>query len=329
VNLDDVRSIGADDYNSTRNGKTQFPRVPDPEGTELNLASVVYTGVEDTTIIIGRQAALRGNGRLVANTPWRQNETTYDAVSVAFELNERLSVFYSYADRVNRTFGPDAGSPSKSFGGPINLLDATYALSPMLSVVGYGYWLDLDDALEAPFFSTRTFGTRIMGAYPLGERWSIRYAGEYARQRGIGDNPGDYDAGFYELEIGLRRDGLAFRAVYESHGGSGLPGEAFQAPIGRVHLFRGLADKFTTTPVAGVQDFFIAADADLLRGRLTAAYHDFSAETGGADYGTELDVTLSWTLAQRYGLYVGFSRYDAEEFSTDTDKVWVMLSAGF
>ena len=121
----------------------------------------------------------------------------------------------------------------------------------------------------------------------------------------------------------------SLRAVYESHGGSRVPGQAFQAPIGRVHLFRGWADKFATTPSEGVKDFYIALDADVLRGRLTVAYHDFSAETGGEDYGRELDVAASWTFAQRYGLYVGFARYDAKGFSTDTDKVWMMLSAGF
>jgi len=329
LNLDDVHIIGADNYNSTRNAKTQYPPVPDPTGTELNLASVAYTGLEDATIVVGRQRILRGNGRFVANKPWRQNEVTYDAASITYAVNDRLSIFYGYVDRVNRTFGPDAGVPSNTFGGPINLLDATYTLSPLVNVMAYGYWLDLDDAPQAPSFSTRTLGSRITGAYDLGDQWSLTYSGEYARQTSIGDNPGSYDADFYDFGIGLQRDGLSFRAAFEHHGGSDVPGEAFQAPIGRVHFFRGWADRFVVTPQAGIEDFYVTVGADLLRGRFSVAYHDFSAETGGTDYGDELDVSGAWTLAERYELFVGVAHYDASGFSTDTDKVWVMLSAGF
>jgi len=79
LNVDDVRAIGANNYDSTRNAKTQYPRVPDPEGTDLNLVSIAYAGLEKTTIVVGRQRILRDNGRFVSGLPWRQNETTYDA----------------------------------------------------------------------------------------------------------------------------------------------------------------------------------------------------------------------------------------------------------
>jgi len=329
LNLDDVHVIGPDNYNSTRNAKTQYPLIPDPTGTELNLASVTYTGLHGATIVVGRQRLLRGTGRFVANKPWRQNEPTYDAASISYEVNDRLRFFYSYVDKVNRIFGPDPGSPSAAFGGPINLLDASWTPSPLFTVTAYGYWLDLDDAPEAPFFSTRTVGTRITGAAELAGPWSLTYTGEYARQTSIGDNPTNYDTEFYELQVGLQRDGLRLRAAYEHHGGGNVLGEALQAPIGRVHLFRGLADKFAVTPQAGVEDFYVAADADLLRGTFTLAYHDFSAETGGGDYGDELDIFAAWTLAERYELWVGLAHYEASGFSTDTDTVWVMLGASF
>ncbi len=83
------------------------------------------------------------------------------------------------------------------------------------------------------------------------------------------------------------------------------------------------------TPQAGIEDLYVTVGAQLLRGRFSVAYHDFSAETGGKDYGDELDVSGAWTLAERYELFVGVAHYDASGFSTDTDKVWVMLSAGF
>ena len=329
LNVDDVRAIGANNYDSTRNAKTQYPRVPDPEGTDLNLVSIAYAGLEKTTIVVGRQRILRDNGRFVSGLPWRQNETTYDAASVTYALNHRLSIFYSYVDRVNRFFGPDSGLPSKAFGGPINLFDATYTLSPLFRITGYGYWLDLSDAPEAPLFSTRTLGARITGVYELANRWSLTYAGEYAHQTGIGANPNSSGADYYDIEIGLRRDRFSIRAAYEHLGGSNVPGEAFTLPLGRKHFFQGWADKFLMTPQGGVEDFYITANAVFLQGQLTLGYHDFSAAVGGSSYGDELDMSLVWTFSDRYELWVGFAHYDASGFSTDTDKVWLMLSKSF
>ena len=149
LNVDDVHAVGADNYNSTRNGKTDHPVIPDPTGTELNLASIAYTGLEDATVVVGRQRIVRGDGRFVVNKPWRQNEETYDGASVTYSVSDHLGLFYGYVDRVNRTFGPDPGVPSNEFGGPIHLLDISYDFGPLLDVRGYGYWLDLSDARTA------------------------------------------------------------------------------------------------------------------------------------------------------------------------------------
>ncbi len=42
IEFDDVRAIGNDLYNSTRNGNTNRPVVADPEGTEVNQALILY-----------------------------------------------------------------------------------------------------------------------------------------------------------------------------------------------------------------------------------------------------------------------------------------------
>lgn len=330
LNVDDVHTIGPSDYNSTRNGKTQYPVVPDPTGAELNLATITYSGLENARMVFGRQRIKRANDRFISNVPWRQNETTYDGASIDYAVNDRLEVFYSFANRVNRAFGPDSGFPSAEFGGSVNLLDATFTLGPGLSVMGYGYWLDFDDAPEAPGLSTRTIGTRVSGSHGVGERWALTYVAEYARQSDLGANPASYGADYYDLEVGLRREGFSVNAGYEVLGGSGVAGEAAQTPLGLVHNFQGWADKFPVTPPAGVADVYIAAGASLVGGMFTLAYHDFSADSGGGNhYGDELDFSAAWTIAERYTLWTGFALYDADTFSTDTDKIWIMLSASF
>ncbi|MBK6738506.1 MAG: hypothetical protein IPG64_11650 [Haliea sp.] len=52
--LSNVSYIGADDFNSTENGKKQYPVVADPDGTELNQAWARYDWKE-LSGIYGRQ----------------------------------------------------------------------------------------------------------------------------------------------------------------------------------------------------------------------------------------------------------------------------------
>ena len=41
IELDDIRSVGNNLYNSTRNGNTNRPVVADPEGTDVNQALIL------------------------------------------------------------------------------------------------------------------------------------------------------------------------------------------------------------------------------------------------------------------------------------------------
>jgi hypothetical protein len=55
--------------------------VADPEGTEVNQVWVGYEKY-DTNVKFGRQTFTLDNHRFIGNVIWRQNEQTYDAVSL-------------------------------------------------------------------------------------------------------------------------------------------------------------------------------------------------------------------------------------------------------
>ena len=61
--------------------------------------------------------------------------------------------------------------------------------------------------------------------------------------------------------------------------------------------------------------------------KLIAVHHWFDAEKGSADYGTEFDFQISRTLFEHFTVAVKYARYDAEDFGTDTDKLW--FTVGF
>ena len=91
VEVDDVRDIGADNFNDTRNGVTDRPAVNDPEGTDLNQALLRYSGFPGTEVVIGRQRIERANQRFVGGVGWRQNEQTFDAAAVSHQFGDKLS----------------------------------------------------------------------------------------------------------------------------------------------------------------------------------------------------------------------------------------------
>jgi len=86
VEFEDVTSLVDDDQynqaglNPRGAGKTV---IADVEGTELNQAFLEMTcPVTEGVIKAGRQRLILGNARFVGNVGWRQNEQTYDAITL-------------------------------------------------------------------------------------------------------------------------------------------------------------------------------------------------------------------------------------------------------
>jgi hypothetical protein len=331
VNMDDVRTVFVNDYNSTRNGQTQYAAVADPAGTDLNLASLTYTGLEDGKVVLGRQRIIRDNARFVGNVGWRQNEQTYDSISIDYGFLDKGEVFYGYVDRVKRIFGPDDGTPAGSWQSNSHLFDARYAFTPLLKLSGYAYLLDFKNGAA---FSSQTLGLRLAGKTDSDGGLDISYLVSYAQQQDYGDNPNNYDQGYYVAEFGLDWENYGLKGGYEVLEGSGVTGESFQTPLATLHAFNGLADQFLVTPGGGLQDAYIKGTAKAKWGKFSLVYHDFSEQTGSADYGTELDFIANWSFLKHYKVLAGFGIFSADQNTpiavhSDITKGWVMLTASF
>lgn len=326
LEVDDIRHIGADNFNDSRNGVTDRPGVTDPEGLDLNQALIRYTGFTDTDITVGRQRILRANHRFIGNVGWRQNEQTYDAAGVSHRVNDKISASYAFVGQVNRIHGPDDGTPPADLDSNAHLFDVAWNFSPAVALAAYGYLMDFDNA---DGLSNQTFGVRATGGTELANGWKGTWAVEVAEQSDYGDNPVDYDAGYYLLEAGLNAEQLGFKLGYEVLEGDSSAGSAFRTPLATLHAFQGWADKFTTTPDNGIEDLYVAVTGKALGADLMLVIHDFSAETGGGDWGTELDLSANWAISKHYAVLLKGATYDADDFSTDANKYWVMLTAAF
>ena len=324
VEFDDVRSVGNDLYNSTRNGNTSRPIVADPEGTDVNQAFIRYKGVENTVIRAGRQRITLDNHRFIGDVGWRQNAQTYDGLSISNMSLPETTIEYAYINDVNRVFGPESGTPPADFQSDSHILNIKHDWLPNWDIVAYAYLLDLEDSASR---SNKTFGIRINGSIAVSDKTSTGYTMEYAYQENYGDNPNNYDADYILLEGALTSGSITGKLGYEVLGRGSV--QAFQTPLATLHAFQGWADKFLATPADGIEDLYLSIATKIHGANISLLYHRFSPEAGGPEYGSEWDLMITKPFAERYSIVLKYANYDARSFATDTEKAWVMLTAKF
>jgi hypothetical protein len=310
-----------DDYNSTTNGHTAFPIVNDPESYEINRLQLANTSLPDTTIVVGRQRVVLDDERFISRVGWRQNEQTFDAVHVINKSAGKLTIDATYFDQVNRVLGRE--SPLGRYHGDSYLANVAYP-TPIGNLVGFGYWLDFD---EAPRDSSQTLGLRLSGEKSV-KAIKIAYFASYAKQEDYGVNPLHYDDDSLAFEaIGTARE-WSLGGGFERLEGDGV--KAFATPLATFHKFLGWADKFTTTPPNGLKrryatvGFTRKAVAGLDTLGANVVYHRFESSRLGIDYGREIDLQLQGKWHHVTGL-VKYASYDANAFATDTSKFWVQV----
>ncbi len=326
LEADNLRTIGADSFNSTRNGRTEFPIVADPTATELNQLLINHVSASGLGLSFGRQRLTSSSRRFVGSINWRQNEQTFDAFSAVHTFDSGTEASYAYVSNVHRIFGPKDGSPPADLGGAIHLMDVRRTLGNGTRLWGYGYFLDFDNATA---LSTATMGLRVEGEYSVGAALRFPFVLDVARQRDHAQNPLDYAADYWRLEGGLTWAAFGVHAGIEVLEGTGRAGEVFSTPLAGLHALNGWADKFISIPPGGLEDRHLRLGHALGDGRLDVIYHDYGASVGRSKYGTELDVSVAWPITERYSLLVKTADYRAEEFATDVRKFWIMLSAAF
>lgn len=328
LEFENVVYLGNDNFNNTINGKTAYPIVADPDSTEVNHAYLTYTGIPDTTLQVGRQPHNLDNQRFIGTVGWRQNDQTYDSAAFTNTSLPDTTLFYSYVDNVNRIFSDD--HPLGNLNMHTHIINVTYAGIPYGKLTGYGYLIDIDNA-AAFTLSSKTFGLRFAGDTEAQEGVKLLYTAEYARQGDYKDNPTSYNVNYYTLEGGIEYTGVTAKLGYEVLG-SDNGTTSFQTPLATLHTFNGWADKFLTTPATGLEDLYasVSYKVDGVDGtQLTVVYHDFSAETGGADYGSEWNASVGRNFLEHYSVLLKYANYNAESFTTNTQKVWLQLGAKF
>lgn len=329
--FDHLQVIGGEHYDSTRNGLTNYPVVADPEGTDLNQAYLQYAGQAGTTLRLGRQRIRLDGERFIGSVGWRQNEQTFDAFSLETKALSGVTATYAYVDQVRRVFGPDSGSPAETFDSDSHVLNLKLTKLPVGTLTLYGYLLDFD---SAPELSANTYGVRYDGSHALGEKMKFGWALEYAHQQDAGDNQASIDADYNLIELSLKASAAGVvvgREVLTGESGAFTvtTNPAFQTPLATLHKWQGWADKFLTTPSAGIEDTYVGLNGSFAGFNGQAVWHDLKAEATNQEYGTELDLSVSRKFAKRYEVLVKYADYSEDGLFTDTRKFWLQFGAAF
>jgi hypothetical protein len=317
------------DYNSgggTSPDKTQYPVIADPKGADLNQLYFDYEPNDVTKIRLGRQRILLDNQRFVGGVGWRQNEQTYDGLTVSSNAIQNTDLKYSYIAYVRRIFGDGVAGGKNNV--DAHLLNAKITLNENWSVTPYYYYIDNQDVAG---FSTGTAGARLTGGFKTGDS-KVAISAELATQSDVANNPVSYDAQYARLDgTVVLPGGLSLGLGYETLGGdSGQAGMMFRTPLATLHAFQGWADKFLATPAAGIDDLFATVKYKAGMWNLTGVYHDFSAESGSGDYGNEFDLSAGTKLTENYGILFKGAFFSSDSVSyTDTNKFWIMFTANY
>lgn len=288
-------ALGADPYD------TNNSQIADPETNELNQAYLQYSGY-DTVVRIGRQRIIYDNSAFIGNVGWRQNEQTYDAISVSGKWIDSLTINYAYLNQVNRIFGSDA---VKNFGyvkSDAHLLNLSYTGIEGLKLGAYAYLMEFEDK---PNWDNNTFG--ISAGKKLA---GIDFYGEVAWQD---------DAGFASKDDAFYAHATATKAFGTQSVTVGVEslGAGFKTPLATLHAFNGFADAFllgrSEGTHNGLTDTYVSHTMPIFWGmkwtNVLHAYGDNELSTG---YGWEFDSVLVKKFNDNFTAIAKYAYFESE-----------------
>jgi len=332
VEIENIKGIGAENYNDTINKRTNYPTVSDPEVTMLNRLHVDYSGIEKTNIRLGRQIISLDNQRFLGGIAWRQNDQTMDAASVNTKLLKNTEIFYAHVTRVNRVFGTRSKVGTWNDNN-INLTNIAHNFMQGVKLIAYNYLLDISDNTA---FSSNTSGLRLELKHKFDDKLSTAANLEYAYQKDYAHNPKKFGFNYYMVEPSVTFGQWTLKAMHESIEGDGKT--AMQFVLGTNHAFNGWVDKFLTTPVNGLVDhnvtlqYVVKSDNKWIDGTKTfIRYHQFRAQKNNPimDYGRETNFFIEKSFKNNVTVGLQSGYYKAKGLYTNTSKIMPYINYKF
>lgn len=290
-----------------------YDTVADPESFRFHQAYLAYTGY-DSQARVGAQEINLDNDRFIGNVAWRLNAQSFNAASVANHSISNLTLFYAYADSINRTDG------EMDHDRQYHLLNAEYQMCENNKASAFAY-LQRNDG--AGLDKLDTYGLRTWGKNDI-----VSHDIMVALQRDA-----YYGSVFGELDL----DPVDVGGGVEYISGGNELNERFQTLDGTAHKFNGWADQFLGTGGGlngGLVDFYGQVSATACEKlKLTGVYHIFNTAdettTGFSGiYGHEIDLMAKYPVCKNFDVLTAIAYYDkvdndAGNFTNDETVFWL------
>lgn len=312
LEFESVSSLGQGNYNSGTTGlgnkKTQYGLIADPA-----LAQVNQSYLEGYGFKAGRQKIVYDNARFIGDVAWRQNDQVFDGASfsTASYGPKDLVLNVAYLTRVNNIFGATRAVDSR-------LANLRYSALPQFRPAVFYYGIE---EKSAPASSWKHTGARVDGTVG-----GFLYDVSYAEQDDFaaGTNAGSPDAAYYDVQLGWKFGPVTVKAQQE------VLEKGFKTPLATLHAFNGWADRFMTTPADGLQDRNLKLLASIAGYSIVVAMHDFDADASDAEYGEEVDFSVSKPLTGKLTGMIKYAEFNGHGsvtgFSNDTRKAWLQFA---
>lgn len=326
-------------YNSTRNGETQYSVIQDPTANRLNQLWLNYEGMFNTNIKGGRQKIAFDDQRFIGTAPWRQLENVLDSVLITNTGVKNLSVNIGYIGRVTTIT-----NTTERMNAPI--ANISYGFGDYGKAVAYGYWLGYTEP-DTTYRtsnnyqkSNQTYGLRFMNSDKpkktlFNNKVGLLYNAEWSIQKNYINSPVDYQVNRWYLMSGFTAFNLTFQGAMEQKDGHGV-NQTFVTPLGSNHGFQGWAEVFINNPANGIRDIYgsVSAKFDKADVEVQGVFHGFSDDTGKISYGNEWDFQATKKFGKHYSLMATYANFSSSGYNfgpsaTNTQKIWLQGNINF
>ena len=317
--FDHVSTVGDDDYNSVINAKTEYRVIADPEGSDLNQFFITWKSSTDTLLKFGRHRINHDDQRFVGGVGWRQNEQTFDGITLNTKLGSNIDFTTSYVFKVNSIFGSDV-----PFKGDFVFANAKFHISESQSVSAFLYSLDYEVASDN---SSQTLGLQYLFNHETADASKFGLKVRFAQQEDTGDSSLSYSSDYINAEFKVSKNNIWATIGNEILGSDNDVG--FSTRLATLHKFNGFTDSFLGTPSNGLNDLYLKAGTKVSGYKLMFGYHDFSSDVGSVDFGDEINFVLSRKVSNNMNILGKFGIFSPDDDTSDVEKFWFMVGYDF
>lgn len=322
IELDHVETLSKAHHSDgvVANGKLV---IPDPEGTEINQL-FLNINYESLQARLGRQKIAFSEQRFVGSVDFRQNDQTFDAISLKTSLMTSSQLDYAFITNVNRIFGDNASPylapedirfedlagirPAGLRGDHRvngNLVNFSIKEWDHLEVNSYYYRIVNK---TSPNFSNQTHGIRAEYLKKIGKTHLLANI-ELALQQQE-NSPVDDWLTYSMFEIGARYK--SFQLSVRQERLNEKDGTAFITPLATLHKFNGWTDQFLHTPAEGLLDHRVRLQWKKRPITIDFRYHQYSTSKNAAPIGSEINVDFIYSLHRKHEIRVRYADFNAE-----------------